>query len=155
MTRFITPSDTTSLTQVLAYSHPGVVRRYCKEHNALPREAEEIFQEMLKFLYVCYRAGKDGPEGFGIVVSSEIEKLDWMWHTFLLFTKDYAEFCDRYFGFFLDHLPTEDEEDEQEQTAWDEESFRTAVKRQFALIYDVLGEETLTAWYDECRFAAK
>jgi len=151
MTALVT-NQQTALDQVLAYRHPGVLRRYCKEHHAAPWEAEEVFQEMLKFLYLCSRATTDGPEGFGIVVSTEIEKIDWMWHTFLLFTMDYADFCERHFGFFLHHVPNEAED--QNETPVDENDLRSRVERQFALVYDVLGEKTLTAWYDQCRYAA-
>jgi hypothetical protein len=146
----VTTNGQISLNEVLAYRHPGVVRRYAKEHHASPPEAAEIFQEMLKYLYLSYRAATDGPEGFACVVSPEIEKIDWMWHTFLLFTMDYADFCEDHFGFFLHHVPSEAEAD----TPVDENAHRAAVERQFALVYDVLGEETLLAWYDQCRYAA-
>lgn len=137
-----------TLDEVLAYQHPGTIRRYCKENRATPQEAEVVFREMLKFLYLSAQAAG---EGVGCAVTAEIEKLDRMWHTFLLFTRDYAEFCDRHFGVFIDHLPAEAEEDAGEA---DEAGMRAAVERQFALVYDVLGEDTLVAWYDECRFAA-
>jgi hypothetical protein len=139
-----------SLDAVLAYRHPGVLRRYAREHHASPQEAEEVFREMLKYLYLCYRAAIRGPEPFACVVSPEIEKIDWMWHTFLLFTLDYADFCESHFGFFLHHVPGEAED----ETPVDEDALRAAVRRQFALVYDVLGGETLMAWYDRCRYAA-
>ena len=31
---------------------------------------------------------------------------------------------------------------------------REQLERQYALVYDVLGEQTLLVWYDECRYAA-
>jgi len=34
--------------------------------------------------------------------------IDAMWHTFLLFTKDYRQFCDAYLGRFIEHEPFED-----------------------------------------------
>jgi hypothetical protein len=138
-----------SLDEVLSYRHPGALRRYAKEHGASLDEAAEIFRETLKYLYVSYRAAFDGPEGFGCTISSEIEKIDWMWHTFLLFTMEYADFCERHFGFFLHHIPAEADG----ESAVHEENLRARVQRQFELVYDVLGEETLTAWYDECRYA--
>lgn len=145
-------SGATSLDRVLTYRHSGVVRRYCKEQHADLPEAEEVFREMLKFLYISYRAGTEEPEGFGFVVSAEIEKIDWMWHTFLLFTKDYADFCDNHFGFFLHHFPNEAED--QTDTPLDENALREVVQKQFALVYDVLGRDTLITWYDQCRYAA-
>jgi len=140
-----------SLAEVLAYRHPGVVRRYAKEHSASQEEADEIFREMLKWLYLGYRCQTDGPPDAACVLTQDIEKIDWMWHTFLLFTRDYAAFCERYFGFFLHHIPNEDEEDQP----LDEAVLRQQLEQQFGLVYDVLGEQTLATWYDECRYAAQ
>lgn len=145
-----TTNPVSTLDDVLAYRHSGVIRRYMKEHEATQQEAEEVFLEMLKYLYLSYRGMVDGPEPFACMVSVEIEKIDWMWHAFLLFTVDYAGFCDRYFGFFLHHIPNEAEDEEP----IDEAAFRATIERQFGLVYDVLGEKTLTTWYDECRYAA-
>ena len=78
----ITTDQPTCLDQVLAYRHPGVLRSYSKEHHASPQEADEVFQEMLKLLYLGYRAAIDGTRGSGFVITTEIEKLDWIWHTF-------------------------------------------------------------------------
>jgi hypothetical protein len=138
-----------SLAQVLAYRHPAVIRRYCKDHGDSPAVAEEIFREMLKWLYLGARCIADMEAAGGCVMTEEIEKLDWMWHTFLLFTHDSAAFCDRYFGFFLHHVPA-DEADEPPSP----EDLRGLLERQYALVYDALGEQTLLAWYDECRYAA-
>jgi hypothetical protein len=33
------------------------------------------------------------------------EDIDEIWHNFILFTADYARFCDKYVGFFLNHQP--------------------------------------------------
>jgi hypothetical protein len=34
-----------------------------------------------------------------------IMEIDIVWHTFLLFTAEYADFCDRYIGRFVHHVP--------------------------------------------------
>jgi len=135
-----------SLDDVLAYRHNGILGRYRKEHNASPEEAEEVFRETLKWLYVCSQATT---AGVACAITYEIEKLDWMWHNFILFTRDYADFCDRSFGFFLHHTPSEDED-----SPLTEAETRETLERQYGLVYDVLGEETLSAWYDECRYTA-
>jgi hypothetical protein len=139
-----------SLEEVLAYRHPGVVRRYAKEQGVSLAEAEEVFRETLKWLYLCYRSTTMDPEGPGCAMTPEIARLDEMWHTFILFTRDYAAFCERYFGFFLHHVPNVDEEEKPE----DPETVRPLLERHFGLVYDVLGEDTLHNWYEECRYAA-
>jgi hypothetical protein len=138
-----------TLDEVLAYRHPGTVRRYREEYRATPGEAGVVFRGTLKFLHLSARAAGGG---FGCAITAEIERLDLMWHAFLLFTRDYAAFCDRHSGVFLDHIPAE--ADEQDGAVADEAGVRASVERQFRFVYDVLGEETLVAWYDDCRSAA-
>jgi hypothetical protein len=152
MTGSATP-QTVSLEEVLAYRHPGVIRRYAKEQNGTLAEAEEVFRETLKWLYLCYRSTTINPEGdapFGCAMTPEIAKIDEMCHTFLMFTGDYAAFCEHYFGFFLHHVPSE----HKEERPVDLETARTLLERQFGLVYDVLGEDTLKNWYEESRYAA-
>jgi hypothetical protein len=134
--------------EVLAYRHAGVIRRYAREHHASLEEAEEVFRETLKWLYLC---GCGAREGFACAMTPEICKLDEMWHTFLLFTRPYADFCERYIGIFLHHVPTEDEEEAREAG---DDRLRAQLEGQFDLVYDVLGEETLKRWYEEERYAA-
>lgn len=148
-------TDTTipnvTLTDVLAYQHPGIVRRYAKDHGASLEEAEEVFREMLKWLYLCYRSATDGAEDAVCVMTPDIEKIDWMWHTFLLFTRDYADFCEHYFGFFVHHIPNEEEEDKPLEEA----VVREQLEKQYTQVYNALGEKTLLTWYDDCRYAVQ
>jgi hypothetical protein len=137
-----------SLDDVLAYRHPGVVRRYLKEHGGTREEAEELFREMLKWLYLCDRAADDG---FACAMTEDLERVDWMWHAFVLFTRDYAEFCHRHFGRFLHHVPEDEDEAGAPEPA---EEVSGRLERQYGYVYDVLGEEALRAWHDECRYAA-
>jgi hypothetical protein len=145
--------EAVSLRDVLTYRHPGVIRRYCLDHHATEKEAEELFREMLKWLYLCYRNAADHPDGAPCALYSEIEKIDWMWHTFLLFTRDYADFCHEHFGFFIHHVPNVERDDEAALPADDDHAFWDEVERQYALVYSVLGMKTLLRWYDEQRYA--
>jgi hypothetical protein len=144
------PAATTllaTLAEVLAYRHPGVVRRYAKDQHASREEAEEVFQETLKWLYLC---GCGLGDDIACTMTPEIARLDEMWHAFLMFTRDYADFCERYLGFFLHHVPNE----EDQVPEGGAEGVREQLERQFGLVYDVLGEDTLKRWYEEERYAA-
>jgi hypothetical protein len=66
------------------------------------------------------------------------------------YAKDYAAFCDRYFGIFLHHVPEADEAG----TPPDDAVVHRQLETQFALVYDVLGEETLIRWHDHFRYAS-
>ena len=58
------------LSRVLSYRHPGIVHRYAKDHQASHAEAEEIFREMLKWLYLCYRSATDAPAAIAAIDAS-------------------------------------------------------------------------------------
>ncbi len=136
-----------SLQKLLRFRHEGTIVRYCEEHGATRQEAEEVFVEMLKFLYLAYRAKADRRTDVAVAIFPEIEKIDWMWHTFLLFTWDYARFCQKWFGFYLHHFPTLDEKVPARRVV------EERITKLFEFVYDVLGEETLLAWYDDCRYS--
>jgi hypothetical protein len=61
--------------------------------------AERILEQTLAFLAACARN-----PGARLAPSRDVDK---GWHAFLLFTADYAEFCDRVAGRFIHHLPTD------------------------------------------------
>jgi hypothetical protein len=142
------PATVATLADVLAYRHEGVIRRYIKEQGASRAEAEEVFTEMLRWLYLCDRVTS---EGGAVSMMPDLAKLDEMWHCFVLFTPDYAAFCEHFFGVFLHHVPEVDGNDDAEPE--DEETVRARLEEQMGLVYDILGEETLTRWFDECRYA--
>ncbi|MFY0581028.1 hypothetical protein ACN28S_48360 [Cystobacter fuscus] len=78
-----------------------------------------------------------------------------MWHTFILETRDYMKFCERYFGFYIHHKPTPQEEHEAQQAEYelDPQAFLAAheamLRPQYELIYEQLGADTLLKWYSE------
>jgi hypothetical protein len=61
-------------------------------------EATELFNDTKLFLYVCGTSMNGGH-----VPTPLIDK---GWHEFLLFTKDYAHFCNSFFGCFIHHNPS-------------------------------------------------
>src|SRR2546425_7422020 len=74
-----------------------VIERYSRDRAITQAEAGTHFAELQKFLQVCASSG-------GIHAPSRA--LDEIWHTFVLFTKDYGDFCLKRFGRFIHHEPT-------------------------------------------------
>jgi hypothetical protein len=78
-----------------------------------------------------------------------------MWHTFLLFTKDYSEFCMRHFGFFIHHTPQtrEDRDSWRKKIEVDQEQAmkerRQSLRGAYEFICDELGVEALKRWCEE------
>lgn len=93
------PKEPEVLERILAFRSLGVSMRIAKELGIPIEEAEELFMETLKYLYVCRQARK-----VKIPVSPSLV-LDEGWHTFILFTKEYARFCEECVGEFIHHVP--------------------------------------------------
>ena len=72
----------------------------------------------------------------------EMNEIDDMWHTFLLFTKDYMSFCIDYFDEYIHHIPNTEEE------SMKEDQFKDNLTRYLSFIYDTLGEETVINWFE-------
>lgn len=71
--------------------------------------------------------------------------IDNMWHTFLLFTKDYHEFCSNYLGgVFFHHEPIVDMNDNHLDERYEQE-----LTLYLSYIYDNLGEDTLMRWFEQ------
>jgi hypothetical protein len=79
--------------------NPLILRRYMAEHGASLIEAQQAFDATAQFLYTS--AVVPGRHALS-------QPIDDMWHTFILFTRDYREFCTLHFGRFIDHEPTEE-----------------------------------------------
>lgn len=76
--------------------------RYMRQYEVPESVALEHEAELKKYLALC--AVCNGKHyGMSPVI-------DDLWHTFLIYTQEYAQFCDRVAGRFLHHAPTKDEE---------------------------------------------
>lgn len=91
-----------SKEEVLSYRFPALVGRIARDLKISNEQASVLFHDMLKFLFLCGTQSKLGP-------FSPPPRIDKAWHTFILFTKEYARFCDENFGHFVHHVPFTDE----------------------------------------------
>ncbi|GLZ34707.1 hypothetical protein Lesp02_68940 [Lentzea sp. NBRC 105346] len=73
--------------------------RISADHGFEPALAARVMDQALVFLKAC--ADRPGAP------LSPSWLVDVGWHTFLLYTRDYAEFCDRVAGRFIHHVPTD------------------------------------------------
>lgn len=79
------------------YPLDHVVARYAKDYDVPLSLAREHERELKRFFALAainpkYDYGMAGP-------------VDKLWHTFILFSKEYAQFCDSLIGRFLHHYP--------------------------------------------------
>src|SRR5262245_222157 len=86
------------LVAVLNYRFPPLIQRLQRKEGLTEAEAEEVFLDTLKFLFMC--ATSRTP-------LEPSPRIDAAWHHFILFTHAYSEFCDQHFGRFIHHVPNE------------------------------------------------
>ena len=80
------------------YQHPTLLNKIQVELKITRAEAEILFGDVKKFLALCVTI----PQSQSL---SPTKAIDQGWHTFLLFTKDYAQFCKDYCGCYVHHQP--------------------------------------------------
>lgn len=138
-----------SLEDMRKYRHPQVIKRFVRDYPELAESAETIFEDLMIFFWASKNHEEErrmNPQradlDFIYIMDEEMKGIDLMWHIFLLYTKDYAEFCEQYFGQFLHHLPDIVDPDES-----DTQKFNLNLERFLNYSYDLLGEEVIRRWY--------
>ncbi len=144
-----------TLEAVLAYQHRDVVYRFQKTYGVSQAEAEDIFEQVKKWLWLANVRRQQGITE-GLNIDHPLVVIDEMWHNFVLFTKEYAAFCQHFFGYYIHHAPATEAEETQYRTSLQQRkksevrSLKMAMKRpQYEYIYDHLGKETFVKWYIE------
>lgn len=135
----------TDLNKVLSYENSEVVRRFAEDFGFSQADAEAIFIETKRWLWLCALNEQIHRGRQPLTMFEESQVIDWMWHTFILFTKDYADFCHKYFGRFLHHVPMT----VNAKATKTKEERLAEVRFNYEFIYDHLGPEVLKRWCEE------
>lgn len=139
------------LSLALTYENPALLARYQRDYPQHTLPADIALQEIIKYLWMTEKQRQDRlafPENpalnFSARMYPEMAEIDNMWHTFLLFTRDYADFCERYLGRFIHHVPNTNADD-----ALSPEAFELDFTRYLSYVFDELGAETVKRWFAE------
>lgn len=138
------------LREVLRHRNRAVVDRFLKELPIGEEDAEDVFRETKRWLWLLASA-----PGHELAITTPLLVLDEMWHTFILFTRPYAEFCQRYCGRFVHHMPTPEREKQRMQARFGRNpevvarEIEARNRRQYEIVLEHLGEATLRKWYVE------
>jgi hypothetical protein len=146
-----------SLAEVLAYECPWVASKFRERYAVSEAEGDEIFTETKRWLWLAAYAMRtpSAPTPLTVIGLQEMTVVDEMWHTFMLFSEPYAQFCARYFGWFLHHLPTTDADRERllSERRQDPERFESAriaeFRAQARFVGEMLGVDTVRKWYGD------
>lgn len=141
-----------NLSDLIKYQNSKIVSRYKRDYPNSKMQAEVAFKELMKFIWLClkHRADikkfpKNNELNFSCVIHAEMGDIDNMWHTFILFTRDYQEFCNIYLnGIFFHHDPIQETDN-----LISEESYKLELNRYLSYIFETLGEDTLKKWFSE------
>jgi hypothetical protein len=137
-----------NLNHLLTFKSQKILDRYQQDYPENKLSSEKALREILKYFWLCEKhwlERKQEPDNeslhFTCAVHPEMHEIDDMWHTFLLFTQEYAHFCQTYFDRFIHHNPVTEKE------IISREEYEIDLQRYLPYIYDNLGEETLKLWF--------
>lgn len=95
----IAPTEQPRLFDALAHEAPYLIEKLVEDRIAEDEaEAHALFREVKRFL-VLSRASDDTTWELGS------RRVDEAWRQFVLFTREYIQFCMRYFGGYVQHAP--------------------------------------------------
>jgi hypothetical protein len=77
-----------------------VERAFSKHPELTPEQIRLVRQGLQQYFRICVAAGDR-------FVSMPSQVVDDLWHAFILFTRQYEQFCRRAFGGYLHHTPVE------------------------------------------------
>lgn len=140
-----------SIEEILAYKNPAVVARFKKEFPLKAPKAEAIFDDLMRFFWGTKRHVLDKREqplnqdlDFFYIMDEDMREIDQMWHIFLLYTRDYSDYCEKYFGEFLHHQP--DLVPHFQSNGFE---FEKNLERFLNYNYDLFGESVLQRWFSD------
>jgi hypothetical protein len=85
----------------MAFTKPslaGILDKAAKDNGWNPGQAQEAQLWYERFLQLCDEQG-------GQPVYVMHKKADLLWHTHILFTQQYTDYCNQVFGTYLHHTP--------------------------------------------------
>jgi hypothetical protein len=149
-----------ALCEVMAYHNERVIGSFLKSFELSENEARDIFEQVKCMLWLGNEMDFDGftEQGKAFSIDRSLLILDEMWHTFILCTKDYKEFCEEFFGHFIHHYPQVESEAKVAQRKAEfadlDQAQRIArladEKRwQYTYVFKKLGKDIFIKWYTD------
>jgi hypothetical protein len=138
-----------ALDKLLEYKNPAVLKLYIQNYPNNRLSAEQAFTEILKYLWLSKKHTLDLPKNANneqfpsqCFMPRSMREIDEMWHEFILFTEDYTNFCQQYFGEYMHHLPNIFDNMPRPRDVVERE-----VEKLLHYIYDSLDEDTVRTWF--------
>ncbi len=143
------------LADLLKYKNPEVVARFCQDNGCDKSFGNKVFQDLLRFFFLNsqiahYSKLKSMGKSIGREIPTQIKILDSMliidemWHTFILYTKEYELFSKKYFDTYIHHEPKPTLRTRGKGIRLIDASHEVELFLTF--IWDELGESVLDRW---------
>ncbi|WKK73621.2 hypothetical protein QYS49_16960 [Marivirga salinae] len=153
MIQEITKTNKTLLSALDCDEDNIIIEGFMDRYTVNREEATEILQETKKWLWLASENIKE-KKGFRLFIDNSLLIIDEMWHNFILHTRIYQKFCNEKLNLFVHHEPTPASEkiigfdSEVEKHKFQNEQ-EEKLSQQLSYIYDKLGAETVSKWYEE------
>ncbi len=125
------------IEQVMHYAMSDITKRCQKDFGYSDADIAILEKELKRYLILAIVANNDS-DGFGMY-SKDVDNL---WHSFILFTKNYSSFCDKYRGKFIHHNPRTDEMQTVKQRAEARQNLCNFIK----MYEEIFEEEIHPVW---------
>jgi hypothetical protein len=127
-----------SAAALLEFPAPYLIEKLCNLGLvADAHQGEALFLEVKRYLLLAAEQERRPLPMFSV-------RVDEVWHQFILFTREYHEFCDRFAGCYLHHSPRESAPDESAPPLSFEE-FGAAYAERFGPLSSLWRDELLLA----------
>ncbi len=140
------------IDEILAYKNPYVIRRFQMTHKITEAEAEQIFEDVMRYLWlsaVVEEKRKHDVNVPDISIAEGMYIIDEMWHEFVLLTKMYTEFCQKYFGEYIHHPPELNKFGKNSKIMEETQAMEIFLGELIQCVIDYFGEEVALRWFDE------
>ena len=139
-----------SLEEVMQFKCKKTIQAFHCTYGISLEESTVIFEDLIRFLWVS-RNYKDLNLDHSVhSIDPAIIVIDEMWHTFILHTNEYFEFCAKYFGDYLHHVPTPKDQPSRKIFELNEielKELEEARRKKYSCIFDFFGETVFKRWY--------
>lgn len=142
-----------------SFEEPEVILKFARDFKISLADSKLLFKETMKMLWLMVKHTQDveSPEDIAtprtFVLQKSMEPLDKMWHEFILFTREYHQFCEKFFGEYIHHIPCSEKEFQafQQRKIERQEAFEIMERNELRVfvkyIQENLGTETLETWF--------
>ncbi|MEM1321237.1 MAG: hypothetical protein AAGG75_13360 [Bacteroidota bacterium] len=139
------------LDAILKYQNQAVIQRFITHHPEAAADAELIFDDLKRFLWLNVKLGEEGQRGQPVPdlsFSKSMTIIDEMWHEFILLTEYYAQFCQDWLGQFVHHPTPMPRFEAHRQTQTEEACMEIFLSELITCVYEHFGQEVAERWFD-------